>query len=487
VDFMLTEQWIRPDESGIVAAPTLSAVRSAISGRQQALETRRVLFISYIFPPVGGAGVQRTTKFVKYLHHFGWSASVLTVANPSVPLYDRSLLADIPKHTLIRKARTWEPSYSLKSLVAVGGGNSESALGAVGRLIRHLSRQIVSNVLQPDPQALWIGPAIREGRRFLRETPHTAIVASAPPFSTFLVGAALSRQFGLPLVLDYRDEWNLSNAYLENRRPGLLARLIQQRMQNRAVRSATALIATTRASARTLETTRDRAGATADVRCIYNGFDPADFPPVDSSPAADSSRYRLVYVGTLWNLTSVEPLVRAVERLSECSPALVARLELVFAGRRTAPQQQILNRLKTLPCRVVEQPYTDHAQAVGLLRSADALCVLLTDVPGADRVVPAKLFEYMAARRPVVAIAPAGEVWDLLADYPVAHRFQPADRDALASFLARAVERQDNEASMRDWRGELFSRRYQAGQLADILERCTRRDSLDTVGRTAEA
>ena len=136
---MLTEQVIEPAVSAAgddFTAPELRAARSDSHGHPQAVELRRVLFISYIFPPVGGAGVQRTTKFVKYLHHFGWSASVLTVANPSVPLYDRSLLADIPKHTLIRKAHTWEPSYSLKSVIAAGSGNSERALGAIGGLVK---------------------------------------------------------------------------------------------------------------------------------------------------------------------------------------------------------------------------------------------------------------------------------------------------------------------------------------------------------------
>lgn len=493
-------------EQGIVFAPWNDGVavssdrpfRAAPSSWQQAIESRRVLFVSYGFPPVGGAGVQRTAKFVKYLQRFGWSASVLTVANPSVPLFDRSLLEDIPKHTLIRKARTWEPGYSLKSLIAAGNDKHEHGLGAVRGLIKHLGRKFVNGVLQPDPQALWIVPAIREGRRFLRETPHAAIVASGPPFSTFLIGAALSGHARIPLVLDYRDEWNLSNAYLENRRPGFFSRLIQQRMQNRVVRAASALIATTQASAQALEVIRDDARATARVHCIYNGFDSNDFPPL-APPSNTRSCYRLVYVGTLWNLTSVEPLIRAVEHLAQRSPALTARLELVFAGRRTAPQQQLVDRLKRLPCRVVEHAYTDHAQAIDLLRSADGLCLLLTDVPGGERVVPAKLFEYMAAKRPIVAIAPPGEVWELLAEYPSAQRFRPAEHERLAAFLANAAEcRPHNRApTFTDWNGERYTRRYQTGQLADILEMCARetgpqfsghdRSKIVPVRRTTEA
>src|SRR5687767_2179357 len=83
---------------------------------------RRVLFVSYPFPPVGGAGVQRTTKFVKYLPHWGWMPSVLTVANPSVPVWDESLVRDVPREVIVRRARTLEPSYSAKASVSAGGG-----------------------------------------------------------------------------------------------------------------------------------------------------------------------------------------------------------------------------------------------------------------------------------------------------------------------------------------------------------------------------
>src|SRR5207237_4072889 len=107
--------------------------------------------------------------------------------------------------------------------------------------------------------------------------------------------------------------------------------------------------------------------------------------------------FRLAYVGTLWNLTSVAPLVAAVKQLGERRPGLASRLELVFAGRRVGEQQRLVDSLKGLPCRVVEHPYLDHREAVELVRSAHGLCALMSDLPGADRVVPAKIFEYMAA------------------------------------------------------------------------------------------
>jgi glycosyltransferase involved in cell wall biosynthesis len=249
-------------------------------------------------------------------------------------------------------------------------------------------------------------------------------------------------------------------------------------MQKRVVRQARALVATTKSSARTLEAVRAAAGSSARVSWIYNGFDPADFAPPVAGRGTDP--YRLAYVGTLWGLTSAAPLVEAVCDLAQRDPALAANLELVFAGRRTGLQEQLLGRLNGLPCRVTEHPYLSHRAAIDLVRSADGLCVLLADLPGAGRVVPAKLFEYMAARRPILAVAPPGEQWDLLEDYPAAHRFVPRDVPGISSWLAQEIRRPRTAApaSLQGWDCTRYDRRHQAGQLAAILDCVTDRQSV---------
>jgi glycosyltransferase involved in cell wall biosynthesis len=443
--------------------------------------SRRVLVIAYIFPPAGGAGVQRATKFVKYLPHHGWLPSVLTVANPSVPLFDASLGADIPPDTIIRRARTLEPGYALKAAVASETPAAPNWSVRLRQRIKRTALRLSKLFLQPDVQVLWIPDALREGRRLLRQVPHAAILATAPPYSTFLVGAALSRHSGLPLVLDYRDEWDISSTYMENHRPDPLSRAIQRRMQQWVVRTAKALIATTPGSARALRSVCRQAHSQARVSWIYNGYDPEDFPDDFRSLPAGKGPYRLIYVGSLWALTSPGPLVEAVRLLSQRQPEIAAHLEMVFAGRRIGPEGQALERLKGLPCRVVEHPYLDHSEAVHLLRSAHGLCALLSDLPGAGRVVPAKIFEYMAAKQPILTIAPPGELWALCQQYPAAHCFAPADIEAITNWLTHEVERhrrgqgpegnQEGKAvDLRSWDGALFNRRQQAGQLAHVLE-----------------
>jgi glycosyltransferase involved in cell wall biosynthesis len=393
------------------------------------------------------------------------------VANPSVPLYDNSLAADVPADTIVCRARTWEPGYGLKAAVSAGKDGSRGGGGFVRCIAAGLVRRLSQILLQPDPQVLWVPQAVREGKRLLREVAHHAIVASGPPFSTFLVGALLSRATGLPLVLDYRDEWNLSNDYLENKRLGLLAHFLQHRLQRRIVRRAQALVATTRASARALEEIRASARSAARVSWIYNGFDPDDFPAEGVAYPTASGHYRLAYVGTFWSLTSVAPLVQGIQTLATRRPDLASRLEVLLAGRCTGPQQQLLDQLQGLPCQVRQHSYLPHDQAVTLMRSADVTCTLLADLPGAGRVIPAKVFEYMATGRPILAIAPRGELWELLRDYPGGQCLPPEDREALASYLASAIQAHAEAALPPTpvWDAAPFSRPRQARELAALL------------------
>jgi hypothetical protein len=390
---------------------------------------------------------------------------------------DLSLAADVPADTLVRRVRTWEPRYAVKALVSAGEDPARTGPGFLGQVARRLVRGVTSLLLQPDPQILWVPEAIREGERLLREVPHAAIVVTAPPFSAFLVGEVLSQWTGLPLLLDFRDEWTLSAAYSENRAFDPLSRGLQGYLQHRVVRSADCLLATTRSSARALEALRDEAGSTAQVAWISNGFDADDFPPRPPARGGPPGPFRLAYVGTLWRLTSAAPLVSAVRLFAQRWPGLAGRLELVFAGRRTGEQQRLLDALHGLPCRVVEHAYLDHRVAIELVRSASAVCVLLADLPGAERVMPAKTFEYVAARRTILAIAPPGELAELLRDYPGARLFGPEDVEGVAHCLAEEIKchRQGRDVDTTRWDPARYDRRLQAGELAQFLNALIRR------------
>ncbi len=438
---------------------------------------RRALIVAYGFPPTGGVSVQRITKFVKYLPEFGWNCSVLTVANPSVPIIDESLMREIPASTVIRRARTLEPGYATKSLVAATSEKTPSSPIAKARtLARGAARRAINFVLQPDAQILWRRHALKEGRKLLASMPHDVIVATGPPFSSFLVAATLAKETGLPLALDYRDEWAVMS-FWENKQIGIVERNVQRRMQDIVVRRAALLTATTPATASELQRICQQAGGTARADYIYNGFDPSDYPA--DAMAAKRKDYgngvdcfRLSFVGTLWNVAPIGPVVDAVIALSKRSPELAERLELVLAGRRTVQQDAELDRLASTPAKVVRLPFIPHREAIELMCGSDALLLINAEMPTTERLINAKAFEYMAARRPILVVASPGELRRLLGDLPGTLFAHPGDPAEVSAQIETALVRWREGAAfdVASWELTGFERRNLAGRFAKMLD-----------------
>jgi glycosyltransferase involved in cell wall biosynthesis len=242
-------------------------------------------------------------------------------------------------------------------------------------------------------------------------------------------------------------------------------------MQAGVLRRAQLVVATTRRSTARLAEKCRAVGSGARATCIYNGYDAEDFAGT-ATEGVQREGYRLVYLGTLWALTDAAPLVAGVSRLAAESPALAKGLEVVVAGRRTPEQTAVLRGLDALPCRVRLVDYVEHGEAVRMMREASGLLLLLSGVPSAERIVPAKLFEYMAARRPIVAVVPEGECRELLRAHPVASIADPADPAAVAAALARELER-PRESGEVGWGGfdpSPWSRASLAADLAQALD-----------------
>ncbi len=439
---------------------------------------KRLLLISYHFPPVGGAGVQRPLKFVKYLRRFGWDVSVLMAANPSVPVFDESLCRDLPEDLVIEKARTWEPDYRVKQQLGQASQGRRGALSMMKGLARSVVKGAASVLLQPDPQMLWVPNALAAAKRLLRRLPHHAILATAPPYSNLILGAMLKSRTGLPLIVDYRDEWDLSSQYLENSRRDWFSCFVQERMQRSVLRRADAIIATTQGSCARLHDRATNAGSLAPAYCIYNGFDPDDFQHLSAEPVrtdAQRERFRVVYTGTLWNLTTVQPLVDAIDRLQCECPEILDRLELVFVGRKTPEQLALLEQLRVTHCKLDIRDYCDHSEALRLMSSADALCLLLSAVPGAERVAPAKLFEYLALRKPILSITPRGETAEIVRRYFPGSQFEPDNVAGIANWICDQLATFPGTGASDLDRGEAadlteFTRYHQSQQLAQVLD-----------------
>ena len=397
----------------------------------------RVLFVSYAYPPVGGVGVQRVLKWTKFLPEFGWDCSVLTVANPSVPTLDESLAEQIPASTTVVRARTLEPGYAAKQTAAATDASPLAKLkGAIKRPLVATAKKL----LQPDAQILWHRDAKRVGQALLEETPHDVIVATAPPFSALLLGRWLANASGLPLAVDYRDEWDLSNRHWENKRPGRLAHAVQARMQNAALKAATHVLSTSPGTARELARRSRQAGVERPSTFIYNGYDPDDFPPLPDAPREDfghgTERFRLTFAGTLWTLNSIAPFAAGIEQLDR---AAADRLELVLVGRRLDDEEAHLDRIAAAGVAVSRVGFVPHARAVELMRRSDALLQQTIASEGTERVISAKTFEYLASGRPILFVGSDGDQADLVRRMPHSYVANANDPQSIAEAVAALV------------------------------------------------
>ena len=425
----------------------------------------RVLVVSYAFPPVGGAGVQRVLKLVKYLPSHGVKPAVLTVANPSVPLRDESLARDIPEFTEILRTSTLEPSYSAKRLA--WNAAAEAATGFVARRKTELVK-IGRRLLVPDAQVLWLPSAsLALAARLASHQADDVVFISGPPFSQFVLGAFARLRPGTAVVLDYRDEWTTTQSVYEMASSARTGACLERAV----LRSAHAVTTATEAFRSEL-LARFAFLDPRRVHAIPNGYDPDDFPT--PLPSAPTDRFVLTYVGTVFRLTSARGLLDAVRLLHAREPELGKLLEVRFIGRIVETEASYF--ADTAALGVQRLGYLTHEHALAELARSHAVLCLLDDLPGANRIYPAKIFEIMYLGRPCLALTPEGALADLVRDHALGDVIHPRDTEGICASLSRWLQSFRNgkvgtfpDGVTRAVDIDRFHRRRQAGDFARIF------------------
>ena len=419
----------------------------------------RALLVSYCFPPVGGAGVQRIAKLAKYLPLHGVRPAVLTAANPSVPLCDESLLRDVSSTLEIARARTLEPPYRAKQ--ALWQGQPSAAL------TRGIAR-VARNLLFPDPQLLWQPAAHAVLAARIARRRDDVVLVSAPPFSQFLM-APLARAAGLGVVLDYRDEWTTLHTSYEMARSSV-AKFLGDPLEAALLRRAHAIVMATD-EFRVQALARFPFLDPARVVVIPNGYDPEDFPVERASPP--SNRFVATYAGTVFALTSARGLLGAVRRLHSRDPDLARLLRLRFLGR--VVETELDSFAGTEALGVERSGYVSHQRVLNELAASHLALCMLDDVSGAERVYPAKIFELMRLGRPVLTLAPPESALARLVDrHGIGPALHPRDEAAIASALEQrlhAFRRGDYrlETGQNATTIQRYDRRALAAQFAELL------------------
>lgn len=428
---------------------------------------KRLLLISYYFPPSGGPGVQRVLKMARYLPACGWEPVVLTVRpeDASYPDPDPAMLDEVPSSVRVERTRAWDP-YALyarllgkKKKETVGVGFIHA--GEAGWKER-LAKWVRANLFLPDARVGWVPFALRRARRLMDEAPFDLVLTSGPPPSTHLVGRALARRYGVPWVADFRDPWTDISYYAELPLSGR-ARRFDAALERSVLDRADAVV-TVSPSLKAL-----LGGKTeTPVTVVYNGFDEADFDGAAPAPAAG---FVVAHTGNLTAQQNPEALWRALARLRAAGAIPALRLRFVGHVDPTVLAGAAAHGVDDLVERV---PYVPHADAVGHMRGATMLLLAINRVPGAALIVTGKLFEYLAAGRPVLGVGPVpGDAAALLDETGAGVMFDWEDADGVAAYVQAcyaAWEAGTPVGGANPDRAAAYSRRAAAAQLAALLD-----------------
>lgn len=422
------------------------------------------VLVSYSFPPVGGAGVQRVAKLVKYLPEYGVEPTVLTVDQASVPLLDKSLERDIGANVEVVRARSFEPSYALKhSVWRASAGNGKRGLGT--RLFGSLAGAF-RQALFPDPQVLWQPAAQAALAGLLRRTTPDVVFVTGPPFSQFLLAPLAAHRAAV--VLDYRDEWTTCRETYEMTGP-IAARLGDLLEPVLLSRADVVTVATEAFRERLLE--RFEWLAPERVHTITNGYDRDDLPA--HLPELPRDRFVVTYAGTVFRLTSAKSLLAAIRLLFERAPELARLLDVRFVGRIVQTELEHFEGMERYGVRRLD--YVEHEKVFDLLGESHLVLCLLDDLPENVRIYPAKLFELMALGRPCLTIAPAGVSTELVERHRFGECVSPRDIEGIATALERRLRAFRNGVVERvEPVGiEGFDRRVIAGRFASVFRQAT--------------
>jgi glycosyltransferase involved in cell wall biosynthesis len=402
--------------------------------------------LAYLFPPIAGAGVQRTLKFVRYLEPLGWQATVVSTRSRAYGTRDSSLVADIPASA--RVIRT--PAVPLARYLAIV-------------LYKLRLRRLRAWVLWPDNGLGWVPFAFVAALRAARRDRPDVLFSTSAPYGSHLVALLVSRLTGIPWVADFRDEWT-TNPHLVGQPRPLMALAV------RAEREITARAKRIVVAADYFELVGLDPDDPRRVE-IPNGVDEADLPPA-SAPGPPPDRFVLAHVGTLYDIRDPSPVLRALAALVGDGAIDGNRVEVRLVGSvwlpGFAPPPEI---------RLTRTGYVEHTRAIQEMHMATAL---LLYVPSSSLAPSGKLFEYLGSGRPLLCLARPDNLGSrLVREWDAGAVADPHDESAIAEAILVLWRRWEqgglpNQEAVRERVLERFSRRAGAARLAQVLEEARR-------------
>ena len=358
---------------------------------------KKVLIVTYYWPPAGGPGVQRVLKFVKYLPQFGWEPIILTVENGEYPAIDESLEKDIPKRLKVYKVKSWEP-FNLYKKVSGKKGNittdvwnkskNESFKSKVFRWIR-------ANFFIPDARCGFINSVKKEGLKIVKIEKPDLIFSSSPPHSVQLGAKELAKKTGIKWIADFRDPW--TDGFWQKDLPRFkFIEQLDERLERSILINADHIISV---SEPIVESFNQKSENNYSV--IPNGYDEEDFNNLPEK--YESKKFKITYAGSLRESQIPYKLFDAIGLLAEKNK--ISDIEITFFGSVHKDALEYIKKLK-LENLVEIKEYIPHRQLLSEINSSDVVLLLIPNTKDNKGILTGKIFEYLRSENFILGFGP---------------------------------------------------------------------------------
>jgi len=424
---------------------------------------KKVLLITYYWPPAGGPGVQRWLRFVTYLREFGVDPVLFIPENPEYPLQDQSLIEEVPADIRIYQLKITEPlqwagKFLRKDVKRISSGIISERKPS---LLESLLIWIRGNFFIPDARVLWVRPSVAYLKKVLRAEDIDTVITTGPPHSLHLIGLQLKKDSGIRWIADFRDPWT-SIGYHKKLKLGPLASNKHKALEKEVLMSADKILVTSRTTGKEFE-----ALTSIPVIVITNGYEEKDYRTAQAVP---DSHFTISHIGSLLAGRNPTALWKALRTLAEENHDFRKALRLQLAG---VISPEVLESIKDhgLEPNLEQLEYMPHSGVVRMQRQTQVLLLIEINSEETRGILPGKLFEYLAAKRPVLAIGPEGwEAGDIIRETGAGAVFGYDSGDEILHLLKDWFERYEKGSLQVDPAGiEKYSRRELTRKLAKEL------------------
>lgn len=359
----------------------------------------KVLIITYYWPPAGGSGVQRWLKFVKYLPEFGIEPIVFTVDNPKYPKEDVSLISEIPENITVLKNPIFEPTdlFFWKQK----GFKKEDVSNSVNNGLMSFIR---GNFFIPDPKIFWVKSSVKFLQNYLKNHSIDVIISTGPPHSMHLIAEQISKKNNLKWIADFRDPW--TDLYYNNEFKQLnFVKEKNKKLEKSVLQNADCVLTVSNALKNNFSKIAKK------VEVITNGFDTELLQ--DETVILDL-KFTISYIGLLPKQSNPIVFFKVLKKICDANEDFKNDIKLFFVG--DISEEVRFEIKKNNLTEITEfKGYVSHSEAIRIQKKSQVLLLLIPNVPKSAGILTGKLFEYLTAKRPILALGlEAGDLATIL-------------------------------------------------------------------------